>query len=321
MGKVVVDGGIQGGADLGKSLVERLWGLRVQPGSKEGDLFMEYYNAKIAILDTGKVCPTNGNDIIDLVAVLKSNKDKRLRDLQLPVISDQQKHAWLSNQPEQNVQDALKFAASIWLMFGTSDWSEDETLRDCLSRNLPSSDLAASNPRPADFRVTARSLNQIAGIEIVWSSELKEHLRYDQSQRMLTLFRHASFLKERGHSGYPKGFMQETAATLALLFPYGESPHKRWNRRVRRRAEPDVEIGLVASVSRNPQDYPHWGSHLVAIQQAFETSKPRTLKQWVHDKRDSNQFYTFWFAVIAIVLTLMFGLIQSITGILQVVNS
>lgn len=320
MGDTSVGRAKHNNTDLARLLLEQLWGLCVKSRSKEADLLMEYYNAKNVILDPGSACPTSHDEVLDLVSMLKTNRDETLHDLQLSVITNRQKYAWLSNQAEREVREALKFAASMWLMVATSDWSENETLPEYIQRSLPSNSLAASDMR-AEFRVTARSLNHIAGIEILWSSNLKEHLKYDQNQRMLTLFRHASFLKERVSSGYPRGFLHETAATLALLFPYGESPHKRWNKRVRRGAEPDVEIGLAASASRNPQDYPYWGRHLVTIQQAFDASKPQTLRQWVYDKRDSNQFYTFWFAVIAIALTLFFGLIQSTTAVFQVIRA
>jgi hypothetical protein len=43
------------------------------------------------------------------------------------------------------------------------------------------------------------------------------------------------------------------------------------------------------------------------------------VQPWLHDKRDRDRFYTFWLAVAAIGLTLLFGLVQSVTGVLQVV--
>lgn len=54
------------------------------------------------------------------------------------------------------------------------------------------------------------------------------------------------------------------------------------------------------------------------IKETLENSKPVRVKQWLHDRRDSNIHYAFWFIIAAIALTLIFGLVQSITGILQV---
>jgi Ni/Fe-hydrogenase subunit HybB-like protein len=44
------------------------------------------------------------------------------------------------------------------------------------------------------------------------------------------------------------------------------------------------------------------------------------MRQWILDKRKPNQRYTFWIAVIALFLALVFGLIQSVTGIIQVMH-
>lgn len=318
--KAVINRVGQNDGDLIVPLAERLWGLSVRKSSKEAILLIEFYNAKTAILDPARFCPTSHNDLVNLVSLLKTRSGTSLKDLPSEVLANQHKHAWLAGRSNEAVLAAMKFAASIWLMSSTSGWSEDEILSEFIQRNRPSCTFSTSATNASEIQVTARGLSQIAGIDILWTSDLREHLKYNPRQRILSLFRHGSFLKERSNSGYPQGFLQETASTMALLFPYGDSPHKRWNRRIRRKAEPDVEVGLATNPSRDPQDYQYWGGHLISIQKTFDTSKPGTLRQWIHDTRDGNQFYTFWFAVFAIFLTLLFGLIQSVTGILQVIK-
>ncbi len=120
---------------------------------------------------------------------------------------------------------------------------------------------------------------------------------------------------------FPNGLLRETAETLALLFPFAESPSRRWYRRVRKKADIDVEPGISCNTPRNLDHYQYWKERLALLQQTFDRSKPDTFRQWFYDKRDSDKFYTFWFAVVAIVLTLVFGLIQSITGIIQAIKS
>lgn len=57
------------------------------------------------------------------------------------------------------------------------------------------------------------------------------------------------------------------------------------------------------------------------LKQVFDEAHPRTLAQWWHDRRNGVQWYTFWVAVLVLVLTILFGLIQSIEGGLQVYAS
>jgi hypothetical protein len=57
------------------------------------------------------------------------------------------------------------------------------------------------------------------------------------------------------------------------------------------------------------------------LKQVFDEAQPRTIVQWWHDRRNGVQWYTFWVAVLVLVLTILFGLIQSIEGALQVYAS
>ena len=119
---------------------------------------------------------------------------------------------------------------------------------------------------------------------------------------------------------YPKSFQLETARTLAILFPFAETSQHRWNRRIRRKADLDVERGVSCNTPHEMGQYHFWKERLETIQRTFETSKPMTLSQWYYDRRDSEKYYTFWLAVTAISLTLLFGLIQSVTGIVQAIK-
>jgi hypothetical protein len=64
--------------------------------------------------------------------------------------------------------------------------------------------------------------------------------------------------------------------------------------------------------------FKYWGDRILSIQKTFDRSEPRGLISWWFDRRNRVQWVTFWIAVTALVLTLVFGLMQSITGILQV---
>jgi hypothetical protein len=108
---------------------------------------------------------------------------------------------------------------------------------------------------------------------------------------------------------------------MAIMFPFAESSHKSWNRRVRKRADLDVETGVACNTPRNLGHYRYWHARLKFIQSTYDEASPRRVRQWLYDRRDGNRFYTFWFAVVAICLTLLFGLIQSVTSIVQIMLS
>jgi len=70
---------------------------------------------------------------------------------------------------------------------------------------------------------------------------------------------------------------------------------------------------------RNPNKYKFWGERLCLIKQAFDDSEPTNLSQWWNDRRNGARWYSFWGAIVLIVLlTILFGLISSVTGIMQV---
>ena len=44
----------------------------------------------------------------------------------------------------------------------------------------------------------------------------------------------------------------------------------------------------------------------------------RTINQWWNDRRNGVQWYTFWVAVLVLILTIVFGMAQTVEGALQV---
>lgn len=54
------------------------------------------------------------------------------------------------------------------------------------------------------------------------------------------------------------------------------------------------------------------------LKQAYDDATPGALPQWWYDRRDGVTWSTFWIAVVVLVLTVFFGLVQSIEGAIQV---
>lgn len=91
-------------------------------------------------------------------------------------------------------------------------------------------------------------------------------------------------------------------------------------RKARRREDIDLEPGTLPVTSRTITQYPYWGRQLLELLDEYDRTEPTTAKQWIAGKRKPNQRYTFWIAVVALALALVLGFIQSVTGILQVVQ-
>jgi len=80
----------------------------------------------------------------------------------------------------------------------------------------------------------------------------------------------------------------------------------------------DLELAMGDYANFDLQQYPYWHKRLADIQQVYNTKTPSGLVQWWFDRRDRVQWATFWVAFIVFVLTVVFGIISSVTSIWQV---
>ncbi|KAF2245811.1 hypothetical protein BU26DRAFT_607126 [Trematosphaeria pertusa] len=169
---------------------------------------------------------------------------------------------------------------------------------------------------------TASNIERIAGIKIVLTDNIADHLRMvDDDDKRVAIFHHASFLKWQTSALFPPGLVDETLRTLALLFPKQAPQTKKWFLSLP--PTPLADRQLVACDQlrlddRQIETYRFWHDRLIILKQAFDESRPARLSQWWHDRRNGYQWYTFWVAVFVLFLTIFFGLVQSIEGALQV---
>lgn len=63
-----------------------------------------------------------------------------------------------------------------------------------------------------------------------------------------------------------------------------------------------------------------WQERLLSFSDAFDKMRPSGLVQWWHDRRDMGRWWNYWLVVAGLVLTVLFGLVQSVTGVLQVIG-
>ena len=118
----------------------------------------------------------------------------------------------------------------------------------------------------------------------------------------------------------PPGFVEETTRTLGLLIPSVEKRSKIWFQEKQKALHLDPRAGSYGPLNasaRQIEQFHFWRDRLVILKQTFDDVEPHTLRLWWYDDRKKVQWYTFWVAMLVLLLTIVFGLIQSIAGTVQ----
>ncbi|KAL4804614.1 hypothetical protein BDV18DRAFT_161708 [Aspergillus unguis] len=195
----------------------------------------------------------------------------------------------------------------VWGGGSIQDFLSDEIFTDSLPLDHSSVKLSGG------FNVV--NLVRIAGFHVELTTNLADHLRLRDTDKTVTIFHHASFLNHQRQSPFfPKGLIEETLSTLSLLFPAGNKACGKWYKRQDGHDELDYNVLECSSSPRRIDEYNYWHDRLVILKEAFDETRPSTLAQWWNDRREGTQWYTLW---VAISLTLVFGLVQSVVGSLQ----
>ncbi|KAF1963722.1 hypothetical protein CC80DRAFT_487052 [Byssothecium circinans] len=168
----------------------------------------------------------------------------------------------------------------------------------------------------------ARNLGRMAGVEIIPTDNLVDHMRLTDDDTKVYIFNHASFLKlQSKNTILPAGLLDETLRTLALLFPQSDPLTRKWFRQLPPPFLLDpqlIQCGHLKTDDRQIERFTFWHDRIVTLKQIFDEATPRTISQWWYDRRNGVQWYTFWVAILVLSLTLLFGLIQCIEGAMQV---
>ncbi|KAH7384244.1 hypothetical protein DE146DRAFT_622504 [Phaeosphaeria sp. MPI-PUGE-AT-0046c] len=231
------------------------------------------------------------------------------------------------------LNNSIDLAASILLMIEFADdpyrfsgarrlcW-ERGSLKDCIANCFDSPPKLGHEGTKLPRMFNAVSLQRIAGVHVVPTSNLLDHMRLTHDDTRLLIFNNASVLKRQSQdSMFPASLIEETLATLALLFPSDDAAVREWYDNISVGASVDSQVvmcGWLKTDDRQIEKFKHWHDRLVVLKQVFDEATPRTMSQWWHDRRNGVQWYTFWVAIVVLALTLTFGLIQSIEGALQV---
>ena len=233
----------------------------------------------------------------------------------------------------------VDLAAGLWLMLSISKypgdisydepiiWRDDEKLKHGLnkgpvdqsfSHHYSSTDLVKL---PQAF--TAAHLEQIVGIKVIWTNNLADHLLLKDDDTKLMLFHQVSILKLHEKSLttlLPKFLVDETIRSISLLMPPVLGELNPWFQQQRKENLIDAQAGVcdrLNSSERQIEKFIYWRDRLVLLKRTFDDAEPRSISQLWWDDRKKTQWFTFWVAVLVFIMTVFFGVVQSVAGIVQ----
>lgn len=183
---------------LAKRLAYDIWGVEDTRDGRESAFYLEYYDVKVNTLDMGQVMPKTHRDVLSMLAFVRTRRRRTLNDLRGDLLNEQPMPSWFERSSDEAALYALKFTASLWLFVDLASWQPRETLADFLQRStshFTSNGLMSRSEQTITFN--ARALCRVGGMELVWTSDLKEHLRLQDVGGgcwQLFIFRHASCL-------------------------------------------------------------------------------------------------------------------------------
>ncbi|KEF60828.1 uncharacterized protein A1O9_02390 [Exophiala aquamarina CBS 119918] len=316
------------------NLVKQLWGSDTRLESDamlDMQPYLEYYRKECchALHDGGRhvICRYH-SDILEIAKeILNGTPKERLRN--------QLRSRWAQPNPE-NLETAIDASIDLtarlvsmanigMLQFGVSagiklPW-EGGSIQDLINGHFVRPGHQEANAR-LERNFKGCNLNRNAGIKIVWTSNLADHLRITDEE--VAVFHHASFLKHHRTSGlFPLEFVDETLQTLALLFPQNDKGTIRWLNRRRKSSSQYIDqqlnkCGFLRDKDRQIQKFRFWRERLIELEDFYDEYSPRTIRQLWRDRRDGLAWHTFWAAMLILFLTIFFGIVQSVEGALQV---
>lgn len=206
------------------------------------------------------------------------------------------------------------------------EWTEDQSLDNLIDSCFPASEWG---PRLSQwpFSLHAYNLERVGGFELIWTDHLADHLYLNEDLGTISVYHHVQVLRgllqaKSPDQALPDRLLTETLQTLALIIPRANRECKTWFEKVHTKYAEIIDDGAgdveMRHWARSPEKFKFWGQRLITIKMAYDASEPKNLGQWWRDRRRRVEWYTFWVAVLVVFLTILFGLIQSITGVMQV---
>ncbi|KAH7065035.1 hypothetical protein B0J12DRAFT_560714 [Macrophomina phaseolina] len=301
-------------------------------GQKGGDChidyeaFFEYYlnECTHALRDRGEhVSVRTHRDILDIAELLK-NPANTPPDSPVTL-----KHAHVDNK---NIHGSIDLVARLLTMtkVGSDDaglgprdrlaWT-DGSLSESVSNYFDKTPTLTMKAVQLEKVFNAQNLQRFTGMQIEWTDNLADHLRMCEFEKKIRVFHHVTFLENHRSGIIPQTLIDETLKTIDLLFPSSDPKVKLWYEKHRFEYALDpkaADHGSLRSEDRIIDNFRYWKDRICILKQEFDEGTPKTFQQWWYDRRSGPQWYTFWIAIVVLILTIFFGVVQSIEGALQV---
>ncbi|KAL8653592.1 MAG: hypothetical protein Q9226_003786 [Calogaya cf. arnoldii] len=269
-------------------------------------------------------------DIFHVINVLRDNGESR-RTVIRQLLS--------SRLPSENVtalDRSINLAIRLWLMVNTQEpmfeglrheanfveWDDESTLRDYFQSLFPCArwQVTAQSSRLGPH-FTAAFMRDVCGLKVEWTTSLHDHLRLDRRRKALRIFPYKCHLQalidshqsmiDREQLPIPYQVLIETKMSLDLLFPFWD------DRTTALLAEEKQDFNdygpFRAGGSLMLSDFDHWRDRLLELHEEIFQSPPVSWAQLWRDRRNPQQYWTFWVALMILVLTLL----STVTTIVQ----
>jgi hypothetical protein len=83
----------------------------------------------------------------------------------------------------------------------------------------------------------------------------------------------------------------------------------------------EAHIGLDRLAQLDLASYPYFGERLKSLQDRYNKATPESLRQLWFDRRKPVEWAILWVALVVFILTVIFGIIGAVAGIMQVMRS
>jgi hypothetical protein len=196
--------------DLMSRIMPKVWGMETRPKTQQY-VNRAHYNHYRDILynkqlnDGEHIELEKLEDVSELVQVLRHNKDLSIAEIEDKIRG--KSWTWLTDTEEKTLDRAVELAVRLWLFAKPVLTDKTASLQNAVRRGLPSMVApTASDLRYLKSDFSAKSLIEIGGMTLVYTSYLDEHLSFAEKKH-LRVFRHASALYHLDAS--PKGYVHD----------------------------------------------------------------------------------------------------------------
>lgn len=217
----------------------------------------------------------------------------------------------------------VQFGGPQYAINGVLMWAEGETLLAAVKQHFDWRK-AVSPAEPSSHihpEISAAQLVNDLDVQILWTSNLAEHLAWNPRSRVLRVFEHKvwvwNYLSHPEHAAVPADVLGELMCTLNMLFPLYDGPTRSLLEKYGM-IESFYGLGYCGKDrSFEWGTYRYWRKELQELNQIFG-EPPRGLRQfWKPDRERRNllSLALFWLSgVMVLVLTI----IGSVCGIMSV---